>query len=439
MVKKIAILLAVMLASYVANAAQADTMAYVTIKNVFLRTPYAVEFEVHLQRASDRWIKFANLSMCFDLNDSSITKNPSAYRVIRLDTTELPPLIVTGGGQLPAKGYDFKESIIQNKLYAAIVGPDEYDECVYVPKDTSLLLGKYVIENVNQQLIDENVVWKTPLSYYQAAAYKLSADSLYESYLLIFSGDDNVELFDGSQNMIAYRTDKAPKFDFILDDFVVQYAGQRKVEYYWRTRSEFNCAGFTVRRAFVPDSSRPDIVGPLEMVGTHKTGDAKFNQDFVGLGNTNVGHLYPTRTDTVEFRGGRYNYYLYYNPILKLGLGPDSLIAVRKVDIPNAVISKATAMPNPFSDRTKISYTLEDDVYLSAVVRDLRGGEVLKLKLGDSPLDHKIMKKGTYTATFDAPIHAAQGTYEAMFIAYPIDDPTVEISRAYVKLNYIKE
>lgn len=99
------------------------------------------------------------------------------------------------------------------------------------------------------------------------------------------------------------------------------------------------------------------------------------------------------------------------------------------VDIPYAVIVQAIPMPNPFSDGTKITYKLDDDVYLTATVYDLLGQVVQVL------IDNQFLKMGNHEINFQASDFAVQGMYEAVFTAHPINDNSIELSRAVVKLQ----
>jgi hypothetical protein len=100
--------------------------------------------------------------------------------------------------------------------------------------------------------------------------------------------------------------------------------------------------------------------------------------------------------------------------------------------IPNSIITKATPSPNPFSISTRIDYIVEDDVILDAFVNDFSGRIVTHLLKG------AYTTKGQHSIDFLASYNAQEGLYNVVFIAYPIDDPTVEISRAIVKLQLIR-
>ena len=150
----------------------------------------------------------------------------------------------------------------------------------------------------------------------------------------------------------------------------------------------------------------------------------------VGLGTRDYGKKYHWYYDTVDYRGEEYCYALYYKDFNDI----EHYLARACVPIPSAVITYAQANPNPMSYSTKITYKLDDDVILSATVYDLAGKIVKKL------LDNVYVERGTHILDFDAPISevASQGLYEVIFLAKPVDDNSVEVSRAIVKIQIVR-
>jgi hypothetical protein len=157
----------------------------------------------------------------------------------------------------------------------------------------------------------------------------------------------------------------------------------------------------------------------------------------IGKGNSSTGHYYGQFLDTIQYRDVEYCYRLYANFIDEYGnITPDSLLAQACVPIPNAVIVEANPSPNPFKDKTTIKYKLDDDVYLTVYVTDPTGRIVRKLndKETGKLLDNTRQTRGGHETLFEPPPYVSVGVYEIIFIAYPIDDPSVEISRSIVKV-----
>jgi len=70
---------------------------------------------------------------------------------------------------------------------------------------------------------------------------------------------------------------------------------------------------------------------------------------------------------------------------------------------------------------------------LDVFVSDLTGRILFYLKNGEY-----VVRGPHNDVDFVADYHAQEGLYNVIFIAYPIDDPTVELSRAIVKLQLIR-
>jgi hypothetical protein len=105
---------------------------------------------------------------------------------------------------------------------------------------------------------------------------------------------------------------------------------------------------------------------------------------------------------------------------------------VCSVTVPYSVIVKAVARQNPFSEGTAIDYKLDDDVYLTIKVYDPIGKEIVIL------MDNKLMKIGNHQVDFEASKFAIQGMYNVVFVASPIKDVSVELSKAVVKLELMR-
>ncbi|HOK15509.1 MAG TPA: hypothetical protein PK007_11385, partial [Candidatus Kapabacteria bacterium] len=53
-------------------------------------------------------------------------------------------------------------------------------------------------------------------------------------------------------------------------------------------------------------------------------------------------------------------------------------------------------------------------------------------------LEARITPRGWHETYFKASEITSQGSYDIVFIAYPINDPGVELSRAIVKVLYVR-
>jgi hypothetical protein len=84
---------------------------------------------------------------------------------------------------------------------------------------------------------------------------------------------------------------------------------------------------------------------------------------------------------------------------------------------------------------------LEDDVYLTVSSYDVLGKKIKDLidPGTGKVLDKMFIKKGKHSTVFQAPELASQGLYNIVLLAYPIKDPSIEFSRAVVKVQLIRD
>jgi hypothetical protein len=77
---------------------------------------------------------------------------------------------------------------------------------------------------------------------------------------------------------------------------------------------------------------------------------------------------------------------------------------------------------------------------MTIAVYDLTGKEIGKIETPDTKevFDKKFTNKGIHRVKFEPMPTVASGSYYTYLIAYPIDDNTVEISRAVIKIMNIK-
>jgi hypothetical protein len=412
-----------------------EVIALIKVSNSKLLDERTMIFDLHIERISDKWLKFVNGTFSFNFEDSI------SYRISPFNTelsqikTELRQ-DVSVGNDIPTKGYRTDFQIYDNRLSITILGPEKFEDCESVEMDKPLLLGTFTISTSEQYLPDYLIKWMEPHSWYQACAFKLSDDILIDNSIPYFYADDNMSMDDSTKITYLFINDTLRK-EFRLDYFRAMYIGQLKAQYYWRTIEEYDILGYTVYRGI--NLPGVDEVEYSELVGTWRPGD-KHKPEFIVNYNYPNPKLYAYYDDYLEFRGGSYCYALYGSFIdPRTGQTYDRLLDTSCVPSPRAVISEASAYPEVFTDETTIKYTVDDDVYLTAFVSDILGKELKKLEVPEwGLLDKKIVKRGTYTFQFRAPDLASQGFYNIRFIAMPIDDPTVEESRADVKLQLVK-
>jgi hypothetical protein len=415
-----------------------DTIANLKIFNTFLANDNTLEFDLMISRTSDVWEKFTNGTFQFEFGSKNDIINAQDITVELLET-ELPQQLITGN-VLPESGYYIENQIFDQRMSITILGPPDFQQSQYIPKDTFFLLGRFAIRTTNGEKIPPTLRWKRPVDYYQALAYKLEQDSIVRDFIVWYEDDDNIEMNDRYARDVDYDDGEADSLLFVLDFFDADYAGRKYVDLRLATLAEVNNLGFTILRApHVNIAQDPYTLDYQDTVFTFLQGQY-FNPDLIGKGNTRTGHVYEENQDLVPYRGGQYCYALFATFEFSDGSRLDSLVAIDCDVVPHAVITRAHPHENPFTYKTTIEYELEDDVILTAKAYDLLGREI-KLMLDDATgdvIENKEMDKGIHYTTFVAPELASQGLYDIVFIAEPIDDSSFESSTAVVKVQLIK-
>ncbi|MFP4368439.1 MAG: T9SS type A sorting domain-containing protein [Candidatus Kapaibacterium sp.] len=412
---------------------QEDTLAIVKVYDSYLVEPGIMEFDLRIERLSESWTRFANGTFQLEFIEENFPINTNSIRTTLLDS-ELY-LTAFSGGDLPTDGYIIDPKIFDGRISITVTGPNEYTDAAEIPVGGTLLLGRFMIESLNGDPLPDELKWKYPITYYQASAYKRETDSLREDFIVWYDADDNVEMVTRGGSRVAFRNDDAPDPGFELIDFTATYVGSKQIELEWNTRREAFNYGFILRRAVRPNTFiDPADLDYRDTVATYFQGDYH-DPGLAGAFTTEIPQNYLFQFDTASIRGLNYCYQLSYIDFNN----NENILAYACAPVPNAVISFAQSRPNPFSSSTSINYILDDEVFLTVSVYDYLGREVKKLTTeGGEVLDHLRMPKGNFVTEFVAPELAVQGLYDVVFIAYPIDDPSIEISRAVVKIQLIR-
>lgn len=386
-------------ASQYTYAQQDDTLATLIVTRLLQPAPNVLEFDLRLQRDSDEWRKWANGTFQLALPNVS------------LDGCSLETLPNTS--DLDASTYIIADSTLSERISITILGPDEYVDCMPVAKDSSIRLSRFRLTGPSDRVFTPGLAWAQPYDRYQANAFKLNTDSVPWNV-----AQDNIEM----TGRLRFLADSLRIPSFLLKEFTGRYIGDRKVLLCWETITEAYNRGFVLQRGLLP-------FGESDYSNVEFSEIARYtrNSELRGQGTSFEGRSY-CYVDTVPLRDESYVYQLLYENFV----GTDITLDTVQVYVPSSVISFAHATPNPFYDQTIIDYILDDRVTLSCKVYDPTGKEVAVL------LDHVVLPIGKYNVRFDAPTIASQGLYDVVFIAYPVDDPSVELSTAVVKLQLIR-
>jgi hypothetical protein len=159
-------------------------------------------------------------------------------------------------------------------------------------------------------------------------------------------------------------------------------------------------------------------------------------------GRTTTGLSYDlTIPDTVKYRDVEYEYELsglYFD-------GTREFIDTASIYIPNGIIIKSAVFPNPVVDSATIFYMVDDAVRITARVYDMAGKEIQTLmedKLHSRRLSMKDWKEvraeDTYSVGWTRPEQGGQGVYIIVFIAYPVESKSIELSRSVLKVMVLR-
>ncbi len=410
-----------------AFAVATNEIAVATIANPLLEKENELHFSVNVTRTTDEWIRWANGTFQFKVSGSGINYQNLGVALLPdstdLDTNYIITPRIVSLDLVPGS------KISYNRISITVLGPKEYFKAMVVALDSAkpLRVGRFKVFTLDNSPLPLDIVirWMraNPESYYNESYYQASAYKLLNDSIPWHEGDNNIEM----RNKIVFRdaADRPgiPTTQLTLCDSTV-YEGEKVVRLSWSTNGERNSYGFDIMRALLP-------FGETDPTQLTYTKIASFPN--IGHGTTFTPYSYGPYLDSADLiRGEKYFYKIISmsaDNIPNVDTNGKVVESYCSVDIPFAVIVQAKPTPNPFSEGTEISYQLDDDVYLTVTVYDPLGQEVEIL------IDNKFLKMGSHTINFNASQYAVQGMYEAVFTAYPINDSSIELSRAVVKLQ----
>lgn len=410
-------------------SAQPRVIAKAIIMNNYLIGTNTVEFDLYLTRETDDWKYWANGTFQFDFDSLGYSANPTLHSIELVSgSSDLDVSPITG--QLPTTSYYITPRVFTGRFSITIAGPETYQYSKIVPLDsTGIRLGRFRIRTLDNSRPPINFKWLAPFDYYQACAFKIDEDLLIAPNIVKEYANSNIEMYDRDFRTVEYVFDKAPEPAMIIKNFKATYVGRKKVLLTWETESEAFNKGFIIARVerSFEDGDAPSLTY-TDTIADYRLGYNP-HDSLIGLGTTPTGKKYYFMYDSVPYVGLEYCWELMYEDFFSTIHGKIDYDCIR---IPNAVIVFAQADPNPFNNRTKITYIVSDDLYLSCFVNDLQG------KLVNRIYENEYRAMGKYDFELDSKSLAQQGLYNVVFLGIPIDDPTVEISNAVLKIQLVK-
>ncbi len=428
---------------------QARTPEYisrVTINNVTQTNNNEIEFDLFVCRTSNSWERWANGTFQLKL----VGVRDDEYNSSKMTVNLVPG---TSGLELQnykngvLTRYAVTPRIFPGRISITVAGPDEFADCEFVPRNDSMRIGRFHVAMLDSTRLRDTLTWATPIEYYQANAYKVEVDSVLNS-MTLFNANDNVEMRDlpcdaDSENVTVRRDTftiaARPPRCMAIDSLTAFYIGNRLVHLGWRTTCEQAVQGYILRRrvksGLCLDPSQ------LEFHEIRRFGNP-FDPEMFSKGSSTLGFQYDLSVpDTTQFRDLVYEYELsgvFFD-------GERRYLDTAEVYVPNSVILKAAIFPNPVTDSATIRYMVEDGVRITAKVYDVTGKELQTL-MDKKVHNRRVTTKSwldargedTYSVGWSRPDQAAQGSYFVVFTAYPIDDTSIEMSRAVVKIMLLR-
>jgi hypothetical protein len=421
-----------------------DTVVVVTIENTIRdleKKEYS--FDIFLSRNSEMWHLWENAT--FQMEFLKANGTPIDYPAFDVGIDVSESEIISSSTYAPsykvfAKILYDATKMEQNRVKFMVIGPEEPIFSTQFKDYSKLKLCRVTIRTTNNGVeIPASMEWKKPTEYYQATAFTfVDSVSTPPEYSIVHNENDHIE--------VAWTTEFVspgnPNIDpgMTLSEFEVEYTGNLNAICRYSTNTEYNCAGYVIKRGAVNKmytaseyESLPESIFDVT-VGDYN--DPVFYDRMKGQMASYLHRQYEPLPDTIDYRMVNYVYRLYYEKRDQKGL---IKLATRNMLTPDGVITMATATPNPCSGSSTIEYIVEDDVYLTCEVFDQNGKSVKKLADNvNGLLDMTYVAPGKYYAFFEAPELASQGMYDIHFVAYPVNDKGVELSTANVKVQLIR-
>ncbi len=410
-----------------------DTLAVVRIENTFRTAPDVLEFDLMLRKSSELWRYYANSTFQFTFPFQDYD-----YRNVSIELISgSSDLTIVSPGVAP---YKIMAATLSDRIQIIILGPEKLDDALLIAPDVAVRLGKFRIKSNDGTDLPDALYWKRPILYYQAAAFKYASGDPVPDFVLEVDEEDNIDMSNISENFVSYADDASVPPIMSLDYFRAEYRGNLQVALWFKTFTEYLAKGFIIKRAYRMPQRGTDLEAIPDEAFTETVADwTKYpHEEMLTAQFTSLqGKEYGTILDNIDYRGVEYIYRLYYQD----AFDDVKKLATRSLTIPNAVIEYAQADPNPFVSQTRIRYYVRDDVILTCVVFDRIGQQIAKLRDASTGalIEGLETKAGWHETVFNASDITAQGTYDIVFIAYPINDPTVELSRAIVKVQLMRD
>jgi hypothetical protein len=445
------------------NAQNKDTLAVAVLSEPML-VNNALQWDIKLHNPTDKWLRWVGGTFVFTI--PGVNLNNDQYFVQYRSPTDLNAVPIPGN-DLPEDAYVVQPDIVdgpcgpndeyRGRVSVTVTGPDSLDDAVVIPMGDTIAIGRFSLVIMDELVkfppqVPDDIMWLEPYNYYQACAYMTEeniAVSAMNPSVLKYIRANNIEMSKFGKGIVKYGRLEGPEPCYELIDFAGTYMSNLEVHLTWETNCEAHNGGYMLLRGmrFSLDQKKDQIAFTDTLGRYDELSDQSWKLQARGGYYSGQGAVYgeigssanPPFVDFVQYRDIEYCYkLLHYDQQLDEWITDDIIC----VPIPHAVITYAQGNPNPFSTESKIKFILEDDVYLTIKVIDLTGRTLKFLEFDGTEMKREFIQRtppGTqYEVTLSSEGLASQGMYDVVFLAYPINDPVYEFSRAVVKLQMIK-
>ncbi len=425
-------------------AQQSEEYAIVKIDSIIYPTNNKIQFDLRIEKISDKWNYLANgtFQIGFDDPNFQITPNNISLNIVADTTCDfLKPIIINplqSSQNLKDSAYILTWAVLNNRISITLGGPLDVNNCEYFSLNQQKRLGRFEIETSEPSIPAKLIFLKGdnplhPYYFYQAIAYKTEKQIFWNnSNNVRYNLNDNIEMDNGIDSKVIYVIDdRQPEMD--EDSLQAFYAGNFKVELRWMTRSEPYHKGFIIERLWKPfDHEGIEGLTFDTPVGSWNSGKQQDSILKFNPANIYGKNPYIYQFDVVPQREERYYYRLLYQTM------QDSIISLDTtfIDIPAVLIYDINASNNPFGDytdnKTDIIFHLEEDAYVTCKVFDLEG------RLVETLINNELRKMGENRVTFSAKPFSQQGLYNVVVEAIPVVAMKIDKGKAVYKLQFLR-
>ena len=393
-----------------------------------------ITFDVMLTRFGDSWNHWANMTLRIEAVDLRQTGGLIAgiHRAELLAGTSDLAIVPFDSSQM--RGYTVEADIVQGRLRIMVLGPDSVDLSVRLTSERpTIRIGRFELSSVDGSAVTTELAFAEPTDVFQAHAAKLAQDSVIESLgqaVTLYRRHDNVEI----ATRYAVGSATTPECDSAeVAAFEAVYRGDLSVQLRFAAVCEDQLDGFLIERALV-DRRTPSVLAFQPRTNLDYTA----NSSLAACGTCDQPRTIDDVIDGVEYRRETYAYRLIG---VQAESGDRIIFDTAVVHVPNAVVSNASVLRNPFRGRVDVAFDAEDRMRINAAAYDVLGNKLGDLIDADgNQMVNLVVQRGSgYRASFDVGDIASQGLVNIVIIGHPIDDRSIdELSRIVLKAQHLR-